>query len=186
FQGGWEFGNSRDTDFPPSIEHSISLGKPVIIVAPNYRLSAFGFLAGKEVSAAGITNLGMRDQIFALEWVQKHISAFGGDPKRVVLLVINYIHPPSASIYIDALTEAASAPGRYQLGSSSVQQLSGSPIPAHTQADGQKYYDQIVAATNCTTARNTLNCLRSVPYEALLASVNQPPELLSYLGMSLL
>jgi hypothetical protein len=67
-----------------------------------------------------------------------------------------------------------------------VEQLSGSLIPAHTQADGQKYYDQLVATTNCTAARNTLDCLRGVPYEALLASVNQTPDLFSYLGMSLL
>ncbi|KAJ7258831.1 Alpha/Beta hydrolase protein [Mycena rebaudengoi] len=61
--GGWDIGNTGDTDFRPSIEHSMFLGQPVIVVASNYRLN----------------------EIFALEWVQKHISAFGGDPKRVVL-----------------------------------------------------------------------------------------------------
>ncbi|KAJ7101083.1 Alpha/Beta hydrolase protein [Mycena epipterygia] len=81
--GGFEVGSSGDTDFRGAVERSMLLGEPIIIVAPNY---SFGFLAGKEVSDAGITNLGLRDQIFALEWVQKHIAAFGGDPERVVLL----------------------------------------------------------------------------------------------------
>ncbi|KAJ7236114.1 carotenoid ester lipase precursor [Mycena rebaudengoi] len=179
YGGGWEIGNSGDTDFRPSIEHSISMGEPVIIVAPNYRLSAFGFLAGKEVSAAGVTNLGMRDQIFALEWVQKHISAFGGDPKRVVLGGVSAGAISTGVLLVDNKRKTSDLfRGAFM--------LSGSLIPAHTQADGQKYYDQLVATTNCTAARNTLDCLRGVPYEALLASVNQTPDLFSYLGMSLL
>ncbi|KAJ7265540.1 Alpha/Beta hydrolase protein [Mycena rebaudengoi] len=179
YGGGWEIGNSGDTDFRPSIEHSISMGEPVIIVAPNYRLSAFGFLAGKEVSAAGVTNLGMRDQIFALEWVQKHISAFGGDPKRVVLGGVSAGAISTGVLLVDNKRKTSDLfRGAFM--------LSGSLIPTHTQADGQKYYDQLVATTNCTAARNTLDCLRGVPYEALLASVNQTPDLFSYLGMSLL
>jgi hypothetical protein len=35
-------------------------------------------------------------------------------------------------------------------------------------------------------ARNTLDCHCGVPYKALLTSVNQTPDVLSYLGMSLL
>ncbi|KAJ7752854.1 Alpha/Beta hydrolase protein [Mycena metata] len=49
------------------------------------KLSAFGFLASKEVGDEGITNLGLRDQIFALEWVREHMGAFGGDVARVVM-----------------------------------------------------------------------------------------------------
>ncbi|KAJ7268412.1 carotenoid ester lipase precursor [Mycena rebaudengoi] len=184
YGGGWEIGNSGDTDFRPSIEHSISIGEPVIIVAPNYRLSAFGFLAGKEASAAGTTNLGMRDQISALEWVQKHISVFGGDPKRVVLGGASAGSTSTALLLVDNKRKSSDLfRGAFM---ECIQQLSGSPIPVHTQADGQKYYDQLVAATNCTAARHTLDCLRGVPYETLLASVNQTPDLFSYLGMSLL
>ena len=53
----------------------------VVVVAVTYRLGAFGFLGGKGRSA----NLGLMDQLCALEWVQRNITAFGGDPGAVTL-----------------------------------------------------------------------------------------------------
>ena len=49
----------------------------------NYRLGAFGWLSGPTFQANGTANAGLYDQRFALEWVKKHISKFGGDPNRV-------------------------------------------------------------------------------------------------------
>ena len=63
--------------------------KGVVVVTINYRLGAFGFLALDELSAEspyGISgNYGILDQIAALEWVQKNISQFGGDPRNVTI-----------------------------------------------------------------------------------------------------
>ncbi|KAL6790245.1 Alpha/Beta hydrolase protein [Trichoderma sp. SZMC 28013] len=56
-----------------------------IVVEIQYRLGAFGQLASNEVHQHGKLNAGLLDQRFALEWVQKHISKFGGDPSRVTL-----------------------------------------------------------------------------------------------------
>lgn len=50
-------------------------------------MAAFGFLAGKQLSAEGNTNLGLRDQRIALEWIQDNIHAFGGDPAKVTIWV---------------------------------------------------------------------------------------------------
>jgi carboxylesterase type B len=33
----------------------------------------------------GVVNAGIHDQHFALEWVQKYIHLFGGDPSRVTI-----------------------------------------------------------------------------------------------------
>lgn len=53
----------------------------------NYRLGAFGFLSGPTLTQAnGTTNAGLYDQRMALEWIQKNIAKFGGDPKRVTLI----------------------------------------------------------------------------------------------------
>ncbi len=52
-----------------------------VVVTLNYRLGALGFL-----SAPGIPpNLGIADQLAALEWVRDNIAAFGGNPADVTL-----------------------------------------------------------------------------------------------------
>ena len=53
----------------------------VVLVSLNYRMGVDGFMAIPD----GITNLGLRDQIFALEWVRDNIAAFGGDPANVTV-----------------------------------------------------------------------------------------------------
>ncbi|MEV7283272.1 carboxylesterase family protein [Streptomyces sp. NPDC093252] len=54
----------------------------VVVVSVNYRLGALGFLAHEGISEG---NLGLYDQILALEWVRDNIAAFGGDPANVTL-----------------------------------------------------------------------------------------------------
>lgn len=56
-----------------------------IVVEMQYRLGAFGFLASSDIGANGALNVGLLDQRFAIEWVQKHITKFGGDPNRVTI-----------------------------------------------------------------------------------------------------
>jgi para-nitrobenzyl esterase len=53
----------------------------VVCVTINYRLAAEGFLYLDESPA----NLGLLDQVAALEWVQGNIAAFGGDPGKVTV-----------------------------------------------------------------------------------------------------
>lgn len=54
----------------------------VVFVALNYRLGAEGFWHIE----GGDSNVGLRDQIFALEWIQENIASFGGDPGNVTLI----------------------------------------------------------------------------------------------------
>ncbi|EEH19525.2 hypothetical protein PABG_01844 [Paracoccidioides brasiliensis Pb03] len=59
--------------------------KPYIAVNFNYRLGAFGFLSSELAAKDGALNVGLRDQILLLKWVQENIGAFGGDPNQVTL-----------------------------------------------------------------------------------------------------
>ncbi|KAJ7164210.1 Alpha/Beta hydrolase protein [Mycena filopes] len=175
--GGFELGDSSTTDFAPLLGRSIETGEPVIVVAPNYRVTAFGFLPGKEVNAAGVSNLGLRDQIFALEWVKRHVDAFGGDPNRVVIGGVSAGSVSSATLLLNN-KQNSNALFR------GVFLESGAQIPAPLD-DGQATYDALVAATNCTLAADTLNCLRRVPFEALMAAADQTPDIFSYKSLQL-
>ncbi|KAJ6468622.1 sterol esterase [Mycena vitilis] len=174
YGGGFEIGNAPDTEVRPLLERSIATGEPILVVTPNYRLSAWGFLGGKEVADAGISNLGLRDQIFALEWVQEHIAAFGGDPARIVF------GGPSAG----AMSAAMLLLSNKRFESSALVRgaflLSGSPITTGSIADGQSHYDNLVAANNCTHAADTLACLRSVPLPAFTRTVDNTTNLFSF------
>lgn len=60
-------------------------GGSVIYVAIQYRLGAYGFLSSTEVKENGVANAGLLDQRAAMNWVQRHIRAFGGDPSKVTI-----------------------------------------------------------------------------------------------------
>ncbi|KAF0319369.1 hypothetical protein GQ607_013337 [Colletotrichum asianum] len=62
------------------VEDSVRMGLPIIVVAIQYRLNIFAF--GDDDSSV---NLALKDQALALQWVQRHVAAFGGDPKAVTL-----------------------------------------------------------------------------------------------------
>lgn len=57
------------------------------IVAVNfgYRLNIMGFLSSSALLAEGSSNGGILDQRAALDWVQRHISKFGGNPDEVTI-----------------------------------------------------------------------------------------------------
>ncbi len=61
----------------------------VVLVTINYRLGPLGFLYLAECcddpALASSGNLGLLDQVAALEWVQECITAFGGDPQNVTI-----------------------------------------------------------------------------------------------------
>ncbi len=64
----------------------LALRGDVVVVTINYRLGALGFAHLGAVLGDGFAwNLGVRDQIAALEWVRDHVELFGGDPDNVTV-----------------------------------------------------------------------------------------------------
>ena len=63
--------------------------KGVVLVTVNHRLGPFGYIAHPLLTAEsgynGSGNYGQMDLIAALQWVQKNIKAFGGDPRNVTI-----------------------------------------------------------------------------------------------------
>lgn len=59
----------------------------IVVVTFNYRMGALGFLAARTPQGETLFdgNYGFQDQQAALQWVQRNIRQFGGDPSRVTL-----------------------------------------------------------------------------------------------------
>ena len=81
--GGFAVGTPTRAREEPSL---LSARGDIVVVAPNHRLGAFGYLYLEGDAQASITpNLGMLDIVAALEWVQENIEFFGGDPSNVTV-----------------------------------------------------------------------------------------------------
>jgi para-nitrobenzyl esterase len=85
YGGGFVAGDGSE----PRYDGASMAKKGIVVVTVNYRLNIFGFFAhpelSKEASYKGSGNYGLLDQHAALRWVQKNISAFGGNPKKVTI-----------------------------------------------------------------------------------------------------
>ena len=57
----------------------------IVVVTMNFRLGALGALYAPDWHGADSTNLTLRDQRHALQWVRAQIGAFGGDPSAVTV-----------------------------------------------------------------------------------------------------
>jgi para-nitrobenzyl esterase len=85
FGGGFQNGDGSE----PRYDGESMARHGIVAVSINYRTNVFGFFVHPELTresphhAAG--NYGLLDQVAALQWVQKDIAAFGGDPKRVTV-----------------------------------------------------------------------------------------------------
>jgi len=87
----------------------------VVVVTIQYRLGPFGFLYMDGIP----TNLGLKDQICALRWVQDNITAFGGDPNNITIfgqsagsISVSYllIMPEAEGLFSKAIAQSATFP----------------------------------------------------------------------------
>lgn len=55
----------------------------VILISGNYRVGAFGWLAGSQIERDATPNAGLYDQRLVLQWVQDYVHLIGGDKSKV-------------------------------------------------------------------------------------------------------
>jgi para-nitrobenzyl esterase len=118
--------------------------KGVIVVTIAYRLGPLGFLAHPDLTRESphhsSGNYGLMDQIAALEWIQRNIAAFGGDPKNVTIA-----GQSSGAISVSILMASPLAKGLFQraIGESGglfePLQLAPKYLLANAERDGEKY-----------------------------------------------
>jgi para-nitrobenzyl esterase len=116
YGGGYTSGSGSQ----PMYDGEALAKKGAVVVTLNYRLGALGFFSypelTKESDRRGAANFGVMDSIAALQWVQKNIAAFGGDPKRVTIfgesagagMVANLMTVPQAKgLFVRAIGESS-------------------------------------------------------------------------------
>jgi para-nitrobenzyl esterase len=116
---GGAFGKVAPTGSLDFYNATLLANKGVVVVTPNYRLGALGFLAHPELDAESghnsSGNYGIMDQVAAMQWVQQNIASFGGDPSRVTIfgqsaggesVLIHLVSPGSKGLYQQALVES--------------------------------------------------------------------------------
>ena len=117
----------------------------VVLVTINYRLGAFGFLelGWLDPELAGSGNLGLRDQVAALQWVRDNIAGFGGDPGNVTIF-----GESAGGMSVTSLLAAPSASGLFHraIAQSGAAQMTATP--AQAEASGR----QVVEALGVSTA----------------------------------
>ena len=104
----------------PRLNNPEFVKQDVVLVTINYRLNVFGFFAHPDlVQQSGdemVGNYGLLDVIAALEWIQRNINQFNGDPNNVTVFgesagasLISYlmITPESKGLFHKAISQSA-------------------------------------------------------------------------------
>ncbi|KAE9363534.1 alpha/beta-hydrolase [Stipitochalara longipes BDJ] len=135
----------------------------IVFVNFNYRVGSWGFLASEKVRKNGDLNAGLLDERFALQWVQKHISKFRGNPDHVV------IHGASAgagSVALHLTAYGGRDDGLFVGGIGESVFFPTQPLVAQLEWQFQRY----VNGTGCSGATDELQCLRSKDTTVLQAA----------------
>ncbi|KAJ7439512.1 esterase 1 [Mycena latifolia] len=167
YGGAFNGGSSGQYNASALVAQSVARGTPIIYVSFNYRLGPLGFPQGAEALRRGILNLGLRDQIACLEWVQLFIGAFGGDPSRVTLFGQSSGAIMTALLFLsDDISLLASA-AIFESGFAATTAV----FPADRgESDWQNF---VRGVPSCNTTQNTSNSLDC------LQGVNDPAEILA-------
>ncbi|KAH6690794.1 Alpha/Beta hydrolase protein, partial [Leptodontidium sp. MPI-SDFR-AT-0119] len=165
--GGGFSGSNSDwwCDGGSIVKRSVEIGKPIITVAINYRLSVFGYMASDELAQLNgpdnAANFGPRDVHTALTWLSQNITPFGGSPTNitasgeshgsVLIHTLLHCHPPAPI-------------------SRAILQSQFLNTPIFTTPLTLSSYSPLYHATKTALNITTLSQLETVPYQDLLTA----------------
>ncbi|HKP62518.1 MAG TPA: carboxylesterase family protein [Polyangiales bacterium] len=149
--------------------HTALPARGVVVVTVNSRLGSFGYFShpalAKESDKDSSGNYGTLDLIASLEWVQKNITAFGGDPKNVTIFgesgggskVLSCMASPLAKgLFHRAIIESGSR--------------SSSPNGTTARANAEQAGQRVVAKLGIQEGADVLEQMRAKSWEDVLAA----------------
>ncbi len=162
-------GNTAGSGVEPLFHGEALAKRGLVYVTVNYRLGIFGFFAHpgltQESAHRASGNYGIADQILALQWIQKNIARFGGNPANVTIFGESAGAGDVNTLIASPLTKGLFVRAIAQSGAIGGQQLS--------LADSEKRGVDLAAALGFTGS-DSLAKLRALPDRELLATVAPP------------
>ncbi|XP_049958160.1 venom carboxylesterase-6-like [Schistocerca serialis cubense] len=141
----------------------------LVLVTLNHRLGVLGFLSTGDAELPG--NYGLKDQVMALQWVQRNVAEFGGDPSRVTLYgagsggacaQYHMLSPLSAGLFHRVIAQSGSVLNPWA--------LQRKPI-----RNAQKLA-QLVGCSSWETSLQIRHCLSAAPAEQLVRTLYHFPH----------
>jgi para-nitrobenzyl esterase len=159
---------AASSNFPSNDGQRFADERRAIVVAPNYRLGPFGFLAHpalaqEDPNYPSSGNYALTDQRAAIQWVREHIAAFGGDPANVTLAGtsaggtstgLHLVSPASRALFQRAAIHSGPITTRWP-----------------TMDEAFEQGEQLAAALGCTERARVLQCLRSASRDQVLQAL---------------
>jgi len=139
--------------------------RDAVMVNFNYRLGPLGFLITEDKHIPG--NMGMKDQVQLLHWVQKNIANFGGDPSQVTItgfsaggasVHLHYMSPLSVGLFKNGISHSGCALN-----------------PWVFMENGKQRTEKLAQIVKCptSTVQKMVACLKEKPAEELVRAVSK-------------
>ncbi|KAJ7652949.1 extracellular triacylglycerol lipase precursor [Mycena rosella] len=166
--GGFVAGASSTYNASAIISQSINRGTPVIYASFNYRLGPLGFPAGREAFTRHALNLGLRDQLTALQWIQDNIAVFNGDKSKVTVFGESAGAISLGVLFLNSNLEKLARAAILQSGGPAT-----TPVFDHSrrQGDWDNFVRAVPECADGVHTGNSITCLQAANSSALLQAL---------------
>src|SRR5262249_25578314 len=120
-----------------------------------------GWLVNAKAGADG--NQGARDEIAALQWVQRNIGAFGGDVKRVLLFGESAGAVEGCTMLVSPLAKGLFSPALMESGA----------CTARAKTDAEAIGDSVAQRLGCAAVADVGACMRGKPAADVVTAVGE-------------
>ncbi|KAJ6521535.1 extracellular triacylglycerol lipase precursor [Mycena vulgaris] len=169
YGGGFIAGQADIVNASALVAQSVIRGTPIVYVNFNYRLGPLGFAQGQEADNRGAVNLGLRDQIAALQWVQKNIGLFGGDPTKVTIFGESAGAIMSAILFLNADLPSLARAAIFESGSQASLPLFP---PERGETDWQNFVKGVASCSDEANTNMAIPCLQNAGTEEIFAGLS--------------